>query len=189
MAPSITESVGVWYEGLVENDGSGWKVGSLRIAETSGCVPAEIAAHAIEAYESYYEAEAEFWNPPDPDHPLIGEVLAEPQLTFVTELLADHAERGVGFRSDEVHHPEVIEVRSSTELVIRDCHEPGTEDGLYDLATGERLPDEPEVEPGQRNLRSAVMVFEDGQWKASDFQGQVDFECEFAPTSLGLPSV
>jgi len=189
MVPSITETVGIWYEGVVENDGSGWKVSSLRIAETSGCVPAGMATDAIEAYESYYVSEAEFWNPPDPDHPLITEVLAEPQRTFITELLADHAQQGIGFRSDATHHPEVIEVRSPSELVILDCHEPGLEDGLYDLETGQRLPDEPEVRSGQRDLRSAVMVFEDGRWKASDFQGQVDHECEFAPTDRGLPSV
>jgi hypothetical protein len=189
MVPSITENVGVWHEGVVENDGSGWKVSSLEIAQTSGCVPTEMAADAIEAYESYYVAEAEFWNPPDPDHPLIAVVLAEPQRSFITGVLAEHADREVGFRSDEVHHPEVIEVRGPSELVILDCHEPGLDDGVYDLATGERLPDEPEVRPGQRNLRSAVMVFEDGRWKASDFQGQVDHECEFAPTDRGLPSV
>ena len=33
------------------------------------------------------------------------------------------------------------------------------------------------------------MVFEDGFWKVSDLQGQVDFACEFAPTERGLPAV
>jgi hypothetical protein len=83
----------------------------------------------------------------------------------------------------------VIEVRSPTELVILDCTEPDTDYGVYDLETGERLADEPAVREGQRNLRSAVMVFEAGKWKSSDFQGQVDFACEFAPTERGLPSV
>jgi hypothetical protein len=189
MVPSITESVGVWYEGVVENDGSGWKVGSLRIAETSGCVPAEMATDAIEAYESYYEAIPEFWDPPNPDHPVLSDLFAEPRLTGIRDLLAEHAERGVTLRSHPTTHPEVVEVRGPTEFVILDCYEPGLDDGVYDLATGERLPDEPEVRPGQRNLRSAVMVFEEGRWRASDFQGQVDHECEFAPTDRGLPSV
>ena len=51
------------------------------------------------------------------------------------------------------------------------------------------LPDEPPVEDGQRDLQSAVMVLDGGRWKVSDLQGQVDFECEFAPTDRGLPSV
>jgi hypothetical protein len=189
MVPSITENVGVWYEGVLENDGSGWKVRSLEIAQTSGCVPTEMAADAIEAYESYYDAIPEFWDPPNPDAPILSDLLAEPRLSGIRELLADHAERGATLRSDPTTHPEVIELRSPTEFVILDCYEPGADDGVYDLATGERLPDEPEVRPGQRNLRSAVMVFEDSRWKASDFQGQVDHECEFAPTDRGLPSV
>lgn len=188
LVPSITESVGVWYLAELEDDGTGWKVVSLQIEDPTGCVPAEVADEAISAYQSYYEAEAEFWNPPDPDDQLIADVLANPQRAFVMALLADHEARGVGFRNAADHHPEVIEVRSATELVILDCYELAADYGLYDLESGERLSDELEVRPGQRNLRSAVMVFEDGRWKASDFQGQVDLECEFAPTERGLPS-
>jgi hypothetical protein len=73
--------------------------------------------------------------------------------------------------------------------VILSCLEPDPDYGLYDLDTGERLPDEQPVREGQRDLESAVIVLEDGKWKVSDLQGQVDFACEFAPTERGLPSV
>ncbi len=189
LAPSFTETAGVWYEADLVRTNAGWIVDMLRIVTTSGCVPEEVATAAIAGYEAYYEALPEFWDPPDPEHPLIGEVLAEPRLSNVDALLAEHEERGVVFRSDPTIHPEVIEVRSPTELVILDCYEPDPSDGLYDLATGERLPDEPTPRVGQRNLRSAVMVLQEGKWKSSDFQGQVDFACEFAPTERGLPSV
>ena len=189
LVPSFTETTGVWYQAELVRADTGWVVDTLRIVTTSGCVPAEVAAEAIAGYSAYYEALPEFWDPPDPEHPLISEVLADPRLSNVVALLAEHAERGVAFRSDPTIHPEVIEVRSPTELVILDCYEPDPADGLYDLATGERLSDEPAPREGQRNLRSAVMVLEDGKWKSSDFQGQVDFACEFAPTERGLPSV
>jgi len=187
--PSITETAGVWYSAELVDDGSGWRVVSLGIEDSSGCVPVAMAEQAIAAYETYYEAIPEFWDPPNPDHPVLPELFVDPRLAGIRELLAAHAERGVTFRSDPTLHPEVIEVRSTTELVILDCYEPGADDGLYDLASGERLTDEPDVRSDQRNLRSAVMVFDDGSWKVSDFQGQVDFECEFAPTERGLPSV
>lgn len=187
--PSLTETAGVWYSAELVDDGSGWRVVSLGIEDSSGCVPVAMADEAIAAYEAYYEAEHQFWNPPDPDHTMLESVLAEPQRSFVVNLLEDHASRGIGLRNQATRHPEVVEVRSPTELVILDCYEPGADDGLYDLASGERLSDEPEVRSGQKNLRSAVMVFDDGSWKVSDFQGQVDFECEFAPTERGLPSV
>jgi hypothetical protein len=189
LSPSFTESAGVWYEADLRDSGSGWIVAELRIVAGGGCVPEEMAADAIAGYEAYYDAADEFWDPPDPDHPLISEVMAQPRLSNVIDLLEEHEARGVAFRSSPVPHPEVVEVRSPTELVILDCYEPDLTDGLYDLTTGERLPDEPPVREGQRNLRSAVMVFEDGKWKSSDFQGQVDFACEFAPTTRGLPSV
>lgn len=189
LSPSFTESAGVWYEAELQTSGSGWLVADLRIRSVGGCVPAEMAADAIAGYEAYYDAVDEFWDPPDPEHPLISAVLAEPRLSNVISLLEEHEAQGVAFRTSPIIHPEVIEVRSPTELVILDCYEPDPADGLYDLATGERLPDEPTIREGQRNLRSAVMVFEDGRWKSSDFQGQVDFACEFAPTERGLPSV
>ncbi|MGH3452368.1 MAG: hypothetical protein ACRDQW_17030 [Haloechinothrix sp.] len=190
LVPSFTDHAGVWYEAELRNGGgSGWIVADLRVRSTAGCVPEQMAAEAIAAYEAFYEGWTSFFDPPDPDHSLIGAVLAEPQLSLIVDLLEDYEVRGVALRGRPTTHPEVIEVRSPTELVILDCNEPDTSYGLYDLETGERLPDEPAVREGQRNLRSAVMVFEDGRWKSSDFQGQVDFACEFAPTERGLPSV
>lgn len=189
LQPTFAETVGVWYEANLQSGDDGWRITDLSIRSLQGCVPAEVDTAAISAYEGYFDAEDEFWDPPDPNHPLVEETLADPQLSFIIGLLEEHERRGIAFRSDPTVHPEVVEVRSLTELVILDCSEPGMDDGLYDLASGERLADEPPVRARQRDLRSAVMVFEDGKWKASDFQAQVDYECEFAPTDRGLPSV
>ena len=187
--PSFTEATGVWYEADMVQEGQDWIVADLRIKSTSGCVPEELAAAAIAAYEAYYDAVDTFWDPPDPDHPLIDQVLADPQRTFIVDLLEEHVDRGAALRGHPQTHPEVVEVLGGNQLVILDCFEPSLDFGLYDLETGERLPDEPPVRDGQRNLRSAVMVLEEGVWKVSDLQGQVDFACEFAPTERGLPSV
>lgn len=189
LRPTFAERIGIWYEADLADGDDGWRVTGLAIRSLQGCVPAEIETAAISAYEAYYEAEGEFWDPPDPDHPLLAETLVEPQLGHIVEVLREHERRGVAFRSDPITHPEVVEVRSPSELVILDCTEPSLTDGVYDLDSGERLPDEPPVQEGQRDLRSAVMVFSDGKWKVSDFQGQVDYECDFAPTEQGLPSV
>ena len=116
-------------------------------------------------------------------------MLAAPQKSFIVDLVKEHEAKGVALRGRPATHPEVIEVRSPTELVILDCFEPAHDFGLYDLDTGERIPGDVPVREGQRNLRSAVMVLDGAQWKVSDFQGQVDFVCEFAPTDRGLPSV
>jgi hypothetical protein len=189
LSPSFTDAAGVWYEADMVQEGGDWIVGDLRITTTSGCVPEELAAAAIAAYEGYYDARTKFWDPPDPEHPLIEEVLADPQRGFIVGLLEEHAARGVALRGQPTTHQEVIEVRSPSELVILSCLEPDPDYGLYDLDTNQRLAEEPAVKEGQRDLESAVMVLEDGVWKVSDLQGQVDFACEFAPTERGLPSV
>lgn len=189
LSPSFTNTTGVWYEADIRLRPRGWVVTELRIPSGAGCVPTELAEAAIAGYEAYYNARSEFWDPADPAHPLIDDVLAEPQLSFIVGLLEDHAARGVALRGQPTIHPEVIEVRSFDELVILSCMEPDPDYGVYDVATGERLPDAPPVRPGQHDLQSAVMVLEDGTWKVSDLQGQVDFACEFAPTERGLPAV
>ena len=189
LTPSFTEAVGVWHEADLVRTDQGWIVDDIRIRSAGGCVPMDMADAAISGYEAYYEAEAEFWDPANPTSPLIDEVLTDPQKSFIVGLLEEHQSQGIALRGQPTTHPEVIEVRSPTEVVILSCSEPDPSYGLYDIGTGERLPDEPPVQDGQRDLQSAVMVLDGGLWKVSDLQGQVDFECEFAPTDRGLPSV
>lgn len=189
LVPAFTDATGVWYQADLSLTERGWVVEAIWIPSGDGCVPREMADAAIGGYEAYYRAREDFWDPPDPDHPLISEVLAEPQKSFIVGLLDEHEARGVALRGQPTTHPEVIEVRSATELVILSCLEPDPDYGLYDLQTGVRLPDEQPVRAGQRDLESGVIVLEDDLWKVSDLQGQVDFECEFAPTDRGLPSV
>lgn len=189
LAPSFTRAVGVWHEANLVRTDRGWIVDDIRIRSAGGCVPEDMAEAAIAGYDAFYAGWSDFWNPPDPTSPLLGNLLTEPQLSLVVDLLTEHQERGAALRGQPTLHPEVVEVRSPTEIVILDCLEPDPEYGLYDLESGERLDDVPPVRSGQTNLESAVMIFEGGHWKVSDLQGQVDFACEFAPTDRGLPSV
>lgn len=189
LSPSFTETVGVWYEADLTRAGQGWIVDAVRIPSGGGCVPQQMADAAIAGYEAFYAGWTDFWDPADPNSPRVGEVLSDPQKTLIVNLLRDHQARGVALRGRPVLHPEVIEVRSPSELVILNCFEPASDYGVYDIESGERLDDVASVRNGQRNLESAVMVLENDVWKVSDLQGQVDFACEFAPTDRGVPSV
>ena len=188
MSPSWAEVAGILYRADLIRRGDVWVVADLR-ASITGCVPAEAADAAIAGYQAYYDAESEFWDPADPNHPLLDEVLAEPQRSFIIGLLEEDAARGAAQRGQPINHPEVVQVLSPTVVVIESCQLPALDFGLYDVATGARLSDEPPVREGQRDLESAVMVFEDGQWKVSELRGLIDSACEFAPTDRGLPSV
>lgn len=180
----------IWYSGIVRpGDDGEWRVESITLISEIGCVPAELAQEAIDGYEAYWDARVEFWDPADASHPLVRQTLTGEQLVLVESLLADHAERGLALRGRAEDHPEVIEVRSPTEVAILDCMAQDPTRGLYEVATGERLGDIPPIVEGQLDLTSAVMVLEDGVWKVSDVQGQADVSCDMAPTPQGLPSV
>ncbi|MCP3858925.1 MAG: hypothetical protein GY704_04675, partial [Phycisphaeraceae bacterium] len=111
------------------------------------------------------------------------------QLELINGLLTDHADRGLALRGRATTHPEIIEVRSATEVAILDCSDQDPGRGLFVVETGERLSDIPAVRDGQRDLTSAVMLLENGVWKVSDVQGQADVSCDMAPTPQGLPVV
>lgn len=189
LSPSFTNTGGLWYEADLRIRDHGWAVTDLRIRSAGGCVPSEFETAAVAGYEEYYDARSEFWDPADPEHPSLNDVLVDPQLTFIVDVLGVHAAEGWALRGRPSTRPEVIEVRSVAELVVLSCNEPVADYGVYDATTGERLDVEPRVRAGQRDLQSAVMVLDEGQWKVSDLQGQVDFACDFAPTNRGLPSV
>ena len=74
LSPALTDTVGVWYQADLSRTDQGWVVAAVRIPSGGGCVPGEMAEAAITGYEAYYEAQVEFWDPPDSDHPLINRV-------------------------------------------------------------------------------------------------------------------
>jgi len=179
----------IWYSGIVRATDGQWRVESLALTSEIGCVPSALAEAAIDGYEAYWDARVLFWDPANPDHPLVRETLSGGQLDLIETLLADHAARGLALRGRAEGNPEVIEVRSPREVAILDCMAQDTARGLFDVATGARLGDVPPVVEGQLDLTSAVMILEDGLWKVSDIQGQVDVSCDMAPTPQGLPVV
>jgi len=124
LAPSFTDAAGVWYQADLTRTGESWIVEAVRITTTGGCVPEEVADAAIAGYEAFYAGWTDFWDPANPNSSLIGDVLADPQKTVITDLLVDHEARGVALRGRPVLHSEVIEVRSPGELVILSCLEP-----------------------------------------------------------------
>ncbi len=179
----------VWFSGTATAEAGVWRVTSIEPEALGGCVPAEIADAAIAGYEEYWDARVVFWEPADPDHPLVEETLTGPQLEVIRDLLIDHQQRGLVLRGRAETHPEVVQITSATELTILDCMIQDPDRGVFDAATGERTDDIAPVAEGQRDLRSTVMVLEDGRWKVSDVQGQANVRCDTAPTVQGLPSV
>jgi hypothetical protein len=179
----------VWYSGTARFEAGTWKIEGLTPEALGGCVPAVIADAAISGYEAYWDARVEFWDPADPDHRLVGQTMTGDQLEVIRGLLVDHQDRGLVLRGRAETHPEVVQIASASELTILDCMAQDPERGVFDAATGERTDDIAPVAEDQRDLRSTVMVLEDGFWKVSDIQGQANVICDTAPTVRGLPAV
>jgi hypothetical protein len=191
VSPSLSTSATIGIVGTVakQNDGT-WRVADLapRNGQLQPCVPAALAASAINGYEAHWDARRHFWDPANPDDPLVAQTTTGPQRALIERLLREHRDRNVAFRGRPTTHPEVIEVRSPSEVVILDCQLADPDTGLFKRDSGAREPDVDPVSPGQRDLDSAVMRMESGTWKVSDVQGQVGVTCDFSPTTKGLPA-
>ncbi|MGF1599991.1 MAG: hypothetical protein ACFCVK_24290, partial [Acidimicrobiales bacterium] len=61
----------VWFAGTATAEDGSWRITSIEPKALGGCVPAEIAEAAIAGYEAYWDARVEFWEPADPNHPLV----------------------------------------------------------------------------------------------------------------------
>lgn len=179
----------IWYSGTAELLDGTWTINGVEVRSEIGCVPAGIASEAIAGYEAYWDARTVFWDPADPSSPLLGQTMTGIHLDLIEGLVLDHEQQGLVLRGRAQTRPEVVEVRSATEIAILDCSVQDVGRGLFDGATGDRLPDIPTVSEGQTDLTSAVMILEDGTWKVSDVQGQADVSCDAAPTPQGLPTV
>ncbi|MDH3571621.1 MAG: hypothetical protein OER89_15730, partial [Gemmatimonadota bacterium] len=183
LQPPVTAVQANWYSGVADVGDDGLlRLTALEPESLTGCVPAAIADAVLVDYEDYWDAAVEYWVPADADHPRLAETATGAHYDLIFELLVDHEARGLELRGRPETHPEVFEYRSPTEVVIVDCQLTDPERGLFVTATGERLPDVAPIVPGQRDARQVTLLLEDGRWKVSDRQAQVDFECQFAPS-------
>jgi hypothetical protein len=152
------------------------------------CVPKQIGDASIQGYQDYWSKRSQYSDPADPLSPLIAETTTGKRRDNLVQQLQADQQRNQALRGMPETHPEVIEVRSSTEVVVLDCQLQDPSWGVYDRGTGALTGERPIVTPNRRDVWSAVMRLEDGRWKVEDLQGREGVSCEFAPTSQGLPS-
>ncbi|MCH8899434.1 MAG: hypothetical protein IH942_02935 [Acidobacteria bacterium] len=187
--PRLPETTGdFWYRGSAAFDGDGTpRFASLK-EMSHGCVPAELATPAIAAYEDYWDAQMEFLNPVDADHPRLFETTTGDLLAEFLRTLPPLEAEGIEVRGRPETHPWILSYNSPTEILIADCQLVHPEDGAYVIATGERRDDLiPPIVDGQRDQLRASVWFVDGRWKVGAVSGELDFGCEF--DDFGDPKV
>jgi hypothetical protein len=187
-SPPLTTASASFYQGSVEIARGEAVVTGLKAISPTGCVPREINDQVLEHYVEYWKGLDEVSeNLKSLNEDRISELTTGEHRDNVLAAARRFAESGDELRDDPTLHPEVMEWRGPTTVVILDCQEADPEFGLY--ADGRRLTDLPAPVPGQLDLREVTMVLEGGRWKVADRQGSANTSCEFAPTAFGVPVV
>ena len=188
--PQIFESVTHVHSGTAVPDGDGgWIIDSVT-RESRGCVPAVMNAQILEDYSEYRSALAEYWNPPDPDHPLIAETLTGEFRDLIRARVESDANDGFIFIDEtSVFSPELVEVFSHSAVLVSDCVEVDELSGLFVADSGERVDGIDARISGTHDLWSVTMRFEDGRWKAEEALAEFDVDCSPAPTQAALVRV
>jgi hypothetical protein len=163
---------------LFGNDvGDGFKV---------ACVPRAMNDAVVAGYENYWLEAPKFWSSPDPSNPAVSKVTTGANLAHTKSLLRDFQSRNAVLRNNPAAtHPEVIQVISPTEVVVRDCQQPDPEYGLYDRASGRRLPDAAAAPPNKQTVVEVHMVLDDGTWKFAEL-ASANTTCQIAPSERGV---
>jgi len=186
----LPDEVGVskWMEATAERDGENGEWTFTEITKKADdCVPEEVGEKVIADYEASIEAQKQYWNPADPNHPGIEATVGEPWKETLIERLTEVESKGWYLVTEPEIHPEIFEMLSPELIKVLDCQ---TEDsaGLFD-AEGERQEGVAERRPGQRSAVETLMELNGDTWKVIDIQAQRDWDCEFAPTDEGFPWV
>ena len=188
VAPPLTTSGASFYQGDIDITDGEAVITGLKAISPTGCIPREINDRVLEDYAEYWTALDEVSeNLKSLDEDRISELTTGQHRENVLAAARRFSESGDELRDDPTLHPEVMEWRDPTTVVILDCQEADPEFGLY--ADGRRLTDLPAPAPEQLDLREVTMVLENGRWKVSDRQGSANTSCDFAPTSFGVPVV
>lgn len=175
--PTVTT---IRWEGEATRGPDGWRLTDITRG-AADCIPRTVADQAIAAYQAWLDGTAAWWNPPDPTHPLLTQLMASPALDDMTALLGNHAELGIVVR--DTHDPAGAAVTDLTlDLVtVTDCYLAADGDtAAYDPSSGERRTDlTPEPSGGQRDLIALdVARIGPSAGKVIGWRSFVDVDCE-----------
>lgn len=170
----------LWQASIVRVE-DGWRVQSAT-AQGHLCIAEELNAELLDAYQQWTEARKQWFDPPDPDHALLEQLMAEPGLTAMREHLAELDAQDLVGRDErtDLSNAVVTELGVST-ATITDCY-PAELGGLdaYDRETGEERGDlNPETEPGSHSFVTVDLVRTgQGPWKATGWNFGRNSQCE-----------
>lgn len=159
------------------NGNNGWLITELDVRPAEHCIPGDVAAEILTAYEQFWDRELIFSDPPDPRHPLIEQTLTGRRLQRKRAVLEWQVENNASYRGRPTTSPGISEIQPGIAIVI-DCQTPDPSTGFYDRVTDQRRPELPPPTPGQTDLVQTWLELDDGRWKV-EFSGvEADSGCD-----------
>jgi hypothetical protein len=184
--PDSAANITVAWEATATVTNDGWRIDT---AQPTGlfCIAEELNDQLLDAYKGWLEAQQEWSDPPDPQHPLLAQTMAEPGLADMRSFLTDELAEGVVSRFPDDPNGAVTDLGIATARVT-DCYEAPDDYGVFDLETGERRTDlVPAPEPGQQNRTIADLERgADGDWKVVGWRWEERNDCEPGETRYGV---
>jgi hypothetical protein len=184
--PIVWDSVTHLHLGIAEqNPDNTWTITEIARG-TTNCVPNQIADPALNDYANYADTSGQYWNPPDPNHPGLEQVLTDNWLEVIRPRLQDALDEGIYLLVNEETSPEIAEVFAPDWILVTDCRTAGEGTGIYN---NDGTPSERFIipTPGNRFLYRVEMTLTDGTWKASRVRDTEDnSDCKPGPSLRGL---
>lgn len=167
----------VWT-GTAERTGDRWRLARIEIHQDN-CVSSELSRQVLESYGAWHEASNDWWDPPDPEHPLLHQRMVDPGLSDMRELLAEHRSMGIAIRdAHDLENAVVVDVGIGRAR-ISDCFPASEAAAAYDLETGQRRADlSPHPSPGQVDhiIVDVQQTSNDG-WKVEGWRSESGSDC------------
>ena len=174
--PNSIATITVRWEATAVVTDDGWRIQDARPLELF-CIAEELNDELIDAYVAWLEGHGEWYQPPDPDHPLLAETMAEPGLSDMRGMLVEDRDAAISMRFPHETQAVVTEVGLGAARVT-DCYPATDSYGAFDVESGERLTDVvPSPEPGQLNRTVADLERTDDGWRIVGWRWEEQNTC------------
>jgi hypothetical protein len=171
-----TATVTVSWEATAIVTDDGWLIETAQPGELF-CVAEELNDQLLAAYSAWLDGHSDWYEPPDPEHPLLPATMVDPGLTDMQTILADDRDAGISMRFPHATQAVVTDVAPGTARVT-DCYEAPDGYGAFDVGSGERRADViPAPTPGQLNRTVADFDRTEAGWRVVGWRWEEQNDC------------
>lgn len=175
--PDSLATVTISWDATAVVTDDGWRIDSAQPGELF-CIAQDLNDQLLAAYSPWHDGQREWHQPPDPEHPLLTAIMAEPGLSDMRAVLAEDRSTGISMRFP--HNPEaVVTDLGFGSARITDCYVAPDGYGAFDVGSGERRADVvPAPEPGQLNRTVADLEATADGWFIVGWRWEERNSCE-----------